>query len=117
PLARMCNEAFHGGRERILMKNIAYVGVLAALFELHMEIIRGLLGEKYGKKAALVASNEKAIDIGYSFAKETFPCPLPIRLAKMDETAGSILIDDNTSAALGAVYAGAKVPAAYPITP
>src|SRR3954447_9245103 len=26
PLAALCNEAFAGGRERILMKNIAYAG-------------------------------------------------------------------------------------------
>jgi 2-oxoglutarate ferredoxin oxidoreductase subunit alpha len=117
PLAQMCNEAFHGGRERILMKNIAYVGVLAALFEIDLDIIRGLLHEKYGKKAALVASNQKAIDLGYRYAREHFSCPLPIRLAKMDETRGSILIDGNTAAALGAVYAGATVGAWYPITP
>src|SRR5690606_17190995 len=34
PLARMCGEAFAGGRERLLLKNIAYVGVLAALFDI-----------------------------------------------------------------------------------
>ena len=34
PLARMCNERFANARTRILMKNMAYVGVLAALLEL-----------------------------------------------------------------------------------
>ena len=29
PLAQLCNDAFEGGRERILMKNIAYAGALA----------------------------------------------------------------------------------------
>ena len=31
PLSKMCNENFDGARARILMKNIAYVGVIAAL--------------------------------------------------------------------------------------
>src|SRR5437588_10392574 len=31
PLARMCNENFRDPRERILMKNIAYAGALAAV--------------------------------------------------------------------------------------
>ena len=31
PLARICNENFNGVRTRILMKNICYAGVLAAL--------------------------------------------------------------------------------------
>ena len=35
----------------------------------------------------------------------------------MDATKGSILIDGNTAAALGCVYAGATVAAWYPITP
>ena len=35
----------------------------------------------------------------------------------MDETKDSILIDGNTAAALGCVYAGATVGAWYPITP
>ena len=33
PLAEMCNAQFDGVRERILMKNIAYAGALAALLE------------------------------------------------------------------------------------
>src|SRR6185436_18089086 len=40
PLAEMCNAAFAGVRERILMKNIAYAGALAALIGMDTEIIR-----------------------------------------------------------------------------
>src|SRR6188472_3028762 len=50
PLAGMCNGAFAGVRERILMKNIAYVGALAALLQIDTDIIRGLLKEKFGRK-------------------------------------------------------------------
>jgi 2-oxoglutarate ferredoxin oxidoreductase subunit alpha len=117
PLAEMCNAAFKGVRERILMKNIAYAGALAALFNMDTEIIRALLNEKYGAKKALMDSNQKAVDIGYNYAREHFSCPLPIHLEQMDATKDSILIDGNTSAALGALYAGATVGAWYPITP
>jgi len=34
PLAKLCNEHFKSARVRILMKNIAYVGVLAALLDM-----------------------------------------------------------------------------------
>ncbi len=37
PLAGMCNQAFDDVRIRILMKNVAYVGALAALLELVIE--------------------------------------------------------------------------------
>jgi 2-oxoglutarate ferredoxin oxidoreductase subunit alpha len=117
PLAQMCNDAFKGVRERILMKNIAYAGALAALLDMDTEIIRALLKEKYSKKQALMDSNQRAVDLGYEFAKANFPCPLPIRLSPLDKTKDSILIDGNTAAGLGAVFAGATVGAWYPITP
>ena len=42
---------------------------------------------------------------------------MPFRLEKMDATSDYILMDGNTAAALGALYAGATVGAWYPITP
>jgi 2-oxoglutarate ferredoxin oxidoreductase subunit alpha len=117
PLAHTCNEAFEGGRARLLLKNIMYVGALAALLDVDLDVIRQLLGEQYGAKKALMESNQRAVDLGYAYAKEHFPCPLPFHLKAMDATRDHILIDGNTAAALGAVYAGATVGAWYPITP
>jgi 2-oxoglutarate ferredoxin oxidoreductase subunit alpha len=117
PLARICNENFVGVRNRILMKNVMYAGVLAALLELDLEVIRTLLTESYAKKPALVDANMKAVSLGYDYAREHLPCPLPIRVERMDKTAGHVMIDGNTAAALGAVYAGATVGPWYPITP
>jgi len=117
PLADLCNDAFKGVRERILMKNIAYAGALAALLGIDPAIIAQLTQEKYSKKPALLSSNEKAIALGYDYVKANYECPLPIRLEPMDETKDSILIDGNTAASLGCLYAGATVGAWYPITP
>lgn len=117
PLAQMCNDAFSGVRERILMKNIAYAGALAALLEIDTEVLVQLTQEKFGKKPALLESNRRAIALGYDYVKANLSSPLPIRLEKMDATKDSILIDGNTSAALGCLYAGATVGAWYPITP
>jgi 2-oxoglutarate/2-oxoacid ferredoxin oxidoreductase subunit alpha len=117
PLARLCNENFDGVRTRILMKNICFAGVLAALLDLEVERIRELLAETYAKKPKLVDSNMKAIQLGYDYTRENFSCPLPLRVQKMDQTSGHIMIDGNTAAALGCVYAGATVAAWYPITP
>jgi len=117
PLARLCNENFDGVRTRILMKNICYAGVLAALLDLDLAQIRALLGETYAKKPQLVESNMKAIQLGYDYARASFQCPLPLHVSKMAHTAGHIMIDGNTAAALGCVFAGATVAAWYPITP
>jgi len=117
PLARMCVQNFDGARERILMKNIAYVGALSALFDVDMDVLTAMLEEKFAAKPALVESNVLAIRLGHDFAREHFDCPLPIRLESMDATADSVLLDGNTAAALGCLYAGATVAAWYPITP
>jgi 2-oxoglutarate ferredoxin oxidoreductase subunit alpha len=117
PLAKMCNEIFNNSRERILMKNIAYLGTLVALLDIDMGIVDHMLGEKFSKKKALLESNHKALRCGHDYAIENFDCPLPFRLEKMDATSDKILIDGNTATALGCVYAGATVAAWYPITP
>lgn len=117
PLARMCVQHFDGDRERILMKNIVYAGAVCAILDIEMDVVTELLRQKFARKKALLDSNFLAIRLGYDYAIEHFDCPLPFRLERMDATADSILIDGNTAAALGAVYAGATVAAWYPITP
>ncbi len=117
PLARLCNEHFEGVRTRILMKNICYAGVLAALCDLDLEIIRTLLAQTYSSKPRLVDANMKAIQIGHDYARASISCPLPLRVEKMNATDGQIVIDGNTAAALGCVYAGATIGAWYPIPP
>jgi 2-oxoglutarate/2-oxoacid ferredoxin oxidoreductase subunit alpha len=99
------------------MKNIVYAGTLAALLDIDLETIDGIIREKFARKPKLVESNFRAIRLGYDFAREHFPCPLPIRLRRMDATADHVLMDGNTALALGCVYAGVTVGAWYPITP
>ncbi len=117
PLARMCNETFNGVRSRILLKNIMYAGVLGALFDIDVEVMRTLLGDSYGNKKSLLDANVKALEMGYTYAREHFKCPLPLRVQKLDATRGHVLMDGNTACGLGCMYAGATVGAWYPITP
>ncbi|MEM7281492.1 MAG: 2-oxoacid:acceptor oxidoreductase subunit alpha, partial [Pseudomonadota bacterium] len=51
------------------------------------------------------------------YAQENFSCPLAFRAETMDANGDAILIDGNTAAGLGCVFAGATVGAWYPITP
>jgi 2-oxoglutarate ferredoxin oxidoreductase subunit alpha len=117
PLAKLVNDSFDGVRNRILLKNIAYAGTLAALLDVDLDIINGLLSESYGKKPKLLDSNTKALRLGYDYAKQHLGCPLSLRVERMDKTSGHIMMDGNTAAGLGCVYAGATVGAWYPITP
>ncbi len=117
PLAQMCNATFSEPRERVLMKNIATAGALIELLNIDKQIVEQLLQEKYGRKKALRESNTKALQLGADYVQKHFACPLPFHLQTMNANEDKILIDGNTAAALGCVYAGATVAAWYPITP
>ncbi|WP_421791816.1 2-oxoacid:acceptor oxidoreductase subunit alpha [Hyphobacterium sp.] len=116
PLARMTNSEFSNARTRVLMKNMAYVGAIAALTGLDMAAIRGLVEETFKAKPKLIAPNMKALMLGFDYIREHYD-PLPLRFEPMDETKDCILIEGNDAAALGCVYAGATFGAWYPITP
>src|SRR5215467_11491080 len=119
PFGKLCVESFEGDRNRTLLRNIVYVGALAALLEFDMDVVGEMLREKFAKKRALLDANFRAIRLGFDYAKANYECPLPFHLKRLgvDKTKDSILIDGNAAGALGAVFAGATVGAWYPITP
>jgi 2-oxoglutarate ferredoxin oxidoreductase subunit alpha len=117
PFGRLCVENFQGDRDRTLLRNIVYAGSLCALLNIDMDLISRMLMEKFAKKKRLLDANNTAIRLGYDYVKAHYDCPLPFHLQRMDATGEHIIIDGNTAAALGAVYAGATVGAWYPITP
>lgn len=117
PLSKMCNDAFDIARSRILMKNMAYVGAAAALLNFDMDVIKQLVEEMFAGKKKLIPANMQALALGYDYAKEHYTCPLDFHVEAMDATDGKVMIDGNTAAALGCIYAGATFGAWYPITP
>lgn len=117
PLTEICNREYSEPRQRQLFKNIIYVGVLAALFDMDTTVIEKLIGEQYKGKDKLIAPNVHALHLGRDWAKANLKCPLPIRVQKSDKVGDRIFVEGNAAAALGAVYGGATVCAWYPITP
>ena len=117
PLMQMCNEVVKAARSRILMKNMAYVGAVAALVDIDLGVIRSLIEETFAAKAKLIDSNMQAVKLGYDYIKEHYETPLRFRVSALDKTKGKVMIDGNTAASLGCVYAGATFGAWYPITP
>ena len=117
PLSRMINDAFKVARSRILMKNMAYVGAVAALIDLDVDVIHELVDEMFAAKTKLIPANRQAVAQGYDFIKANYPHPIGFRVEALDKTGGKIMIDGNTAAGLGCVYAGATFGSWYPITP
>ena len=117
PLTEICNATYSDPRQRQLMKNIIYVGALAALLEIEPAEIEKLFSEQYKGKEALLQSNVKALRLGHEYALKNLPCPLGIRVRRANNVGNKIFVEGNAAAALGAVYGGATVCAWYPITP
>jgi 2-oxoglutarate ferredoxin oxidoreductase subunit alpha len=117
PLTDLCATRYTDPRERQLLKNIVYVGVLAALLGIEPEVIATLLGEQYKGKAKLIQPNLDAFMMGLHHGREYFDDALGLRVERRDAVGQRIFMEGNAAAALGAVYGGATVCAWYPITP
>src|SRR5213083_2170231 len=117
PLTELCATRYTDSRERQLLKNIVYVGVLAALLHVEPEVIATLLGEQYKGKTKLLQPNLDAFMMGLHHGNEYFDDALGLRIERRDAVGKRIFIEGNAAAALGCVYGGATVCAWYPITP
>jgi len=103
---------------RAKQRNMVYVGALAYLFGIDMEVIKAVLEDTFGKKPAVIESNLVCIDAGYQYCKEQGYKQNITRLEPIPGgNKGKILTEGNTAAALGAIYGGASVICWYPITP
>ena len=116
PLTAMCNEAYELPRERQLFKNTIYVGALAALLGIDLEVIEALLADDFAGRDRLIKANVEALAMGHSYVRSYLKA-LPLQVRKADAVGDRIYVEGNQAAALGAVYGGATVCAWYPITP
>ncbi|MBI5391767.1 2-oxoacid:acceptor oxidoreductase subunit alpha [Candidatus Woesearchaeota archaeon] len=114
PLAQLAREA---GGERIVRNTVA-LGAAFALLQGEFEMLANVIQETYHeKKGSKIASiNKKAAELGYSCIKEKYKGPFRNQFKK-EKQKQSILLDGNTALCLGAVKAGCKFHAQYPMTP
>jgi len=117
PMMQLSMDNYEIPRMQQLFKNMIYVGTMAALIDIEMEVIKNIIREQFPTKEKLWPPNFKALDLGYDFAKANYTCPLHIRVERRDKVGDSILIEGNNATALGAIYGGATVAGWYPITP
>ncbi len=117
PMTEMCIQRFYDARQQQLLKNMVYVGAVAALIDMDVAVIKALVDEQFAKKPKLIPANYEALEMGIDYVQAHFEYPLGLRVESRQLTSGKIMIDGNTACGLGAIYAGATVAAWYPITP
>jgi 2-oxoglutarate ferredoxin oxidoreductase subunit alpha len=116
PLTELIAAEFSNPRERQLLKNICYVGVLAQLLGFETETVKQLVTEEFKGKDKLIQPNFKAFDLGRAYAEANI-APIGLKVRRADKVGDRIFVEGNDAAALGAVYGGASFCAWYPITP
>jgi 2-oxoglutarate ferredoxin oxidoreductase subunit alpha len=102
---------------RKLVKNMVYVGAVAQLLAIEIGVVESSLRQQFGKKQKAFELNFGAVKAGFEYAQQNLTKRDPYFVERMDGTAGKIIVDGNTAAGMGAVFAGVTVVAWYPITP
>jgi len=117
PLTEIANSRYDLPRDRQLLKNMIYVGAMAALLDIEHSVLETLVTEQYAGKDRLIKPNFEALGLGRDYAMTHLKNACGLTVKRSDKVGNRIFIDGNDAAALGAVYGGATVAAWYPITP
>jgi 2-oxoglutarate/2-oxoacid ferredoxin oxidoreductase subunit alpha len=112
-VAAVCPEA----KLRKLVKNMVYVGVVASLLTIDMAEVEKAIRKQFAKKVKAANLNLAAAQSGFDYAKANLQKRGAFYIERMNATAGKIIIDGNSAAALGCMFAGCTVVTWYPITP
>jgi 2-oxoglutarate ferredoxin oxidoreductase subunit alpha len=112
-VAAVCPEA----KLRKLVKNMVYVGVVASLLTIDMAEVEKAIRKQFAKKVKAANLNLAAAQAGFDYAKANLQKRGAFYIERMNATAGKIIIDGNSAAALGCMFAGCTVVTWYPITP
>jgi 2-oxoglutarate/2-oxoacid ferredoxin oxidoreductase subunit alpha len=117
PFDKVVHSITTDAKTKKLLRNMAYVGVVAQLFELEMPEVERAIGKHFAKKAKALELNLAAARAGFEFARIQLQKQDPFVVRRLDANQGKIIIDGNSAAALGAMFGGVSVVTWYPITP
>ena len=117
PMINLSVASFNNPRIHLLMKNVIYIGAIAAMLNIDLSVFEELVKEQFKKKEKLIPGNIQALSLGYDYAKANYSCPIDFTIEHRDLIGDRILAEGNDACGLGAVYAGATVGSWYPITP
>lgn len=112
-VAAVCPDA----KLRKLVKNMIYVGVVAKILEMDLDVVTKEVSKQFGKKPKAMELNMGAVKAGWDYVQNSLTKADPFLVEKSNQTTGKIIIDGNAAAALGAMFAGVTVVTWYPITP
>jgi 2-oxoglutarate/2-oxoacid ferredoxin oxidoreductase subunit alpha len=102
---------------RDLVGNMIYVGALAQMIGIDLDMIYAALTFHFKGKQKPIDMNMNAVKMGAAWAKANLEKKDEFYLEPMNKTNGLIMADGNTAAAIGSIFGGIQFAAWYPITP
>jgi 2-oxoglutarate ferredoxin oxidoreductase subunit alpha len=108
-----------GGTAKDKGKNIFVLGLIAAIFHLDVEKLRGLIRERFGgKNESIVNTALMAFQSGYSYpVGNLLATRYEFEVRPKHGAVGQLTMDGNQALAYGLIAAGVRYGAGYPITP
>jgi len=105
------------GKVRDYLANMTYVGVLAWLLGVPLDVVEQALGVQFGGRRKLIDPNLLVVRAAHAWARANLEKRDRYAVAPMQRTDDLILMTGNEAGALGTVFGGVSVVAWYPITP
>jgi len=97
-------------------KNMFVLGMLCSIYSMDMEMAREQVAFIFRKKSdAIIETNHMLLEAGHEWAEENLDFKYVIPATTTEEA--QIVVNGNTSLALGVMASGMQVCAMYPITP
>src|SRR3984885_9980346 len=102
---------------KAILSNVLLTAFVWSMLDQEVDALKSLVGEKFAKKKALLELNMRCIDEGYSFVdpekgKISIGLPSPNK-----EFSSHLLVTGSEAMGLGAMHAGVRLYAGYPMTP
>ncbi len=99
-------------------RNLVMIGAMVRLFGLPLDRAEQMVRRRLGRYKDLLPKNLESLNLGYNYAQEHFTQPPPVYLEPPVEGAREgLVMTGNQALALGAIAAGCRIYAGYPITP
>lgn len=117
PVQQMAKDSGASADLRPYVANMAYVGALVELLGIDVDEIEAALMNHFGGKRKAVDLNFGVVKAAIEYTRANITKRDPFKVQRSNKTAGKILINGNSSGAMGAVFGGVSVVAWYPITP
>jgi len=100
-----------------IVKNNLALGASIALVDYDFEVLAGVIRDTFKRKGEKVINeNISAAKAGYDYIKKNYPNDFEYKLEKIG-IPGRMLLTGNDAICMGAIRAGCKFYAAYPMTP